>query len=281
VGGRPATYIQYMKQNIHDVPLFYESYGTGTPIVLLHGSGGDHRSMMAWMEPVFAQQPGWQRIYLDLPGMGQTPGAEFIKSSDDTLALIVDFIDAVVHGQPFLLVGFSYGGYLSQAVLHRKFEQVAGMALICPGVIMDPAQRNVPPQRVLVENPALLAGLDQTDAEEFAARAVVQSQETWERFRDEMLSGARLTDQAFRARLQHSCSFDVAALPQPFPRPVLLLTGRQDHIAGYRNQWSLLENYPRGTFALLDRAGHLLPIEQPQLLNALIGEWLDRVREKL
>jgi len=30
---------------IRDIPLFYESYGTGTPIILLHGYGSDHRLM--------------------------------------------------------------------------------------------------------------------------------------------------------------------------------------------------------------------------------------------
>lgn len=28
---------------VRDVPLFYESYGTGTPIILLHGFYSDHR----------------------------------------------------------------------------------------------------------------------------------------------------------------------------------------------------------------------------------------------
>jgi pimeloyl-ACP methyl ester carboxylesterase len=270
-----------MKQLIREIPLFYESYGTGTPILLLHGAGCDHRFMVACMEPVFARQPGWRRLYLDLPGMGQTPSAEALTSSDDLLAVVVDFLDALIPGQPFLLVGFSYGGYLSQAVIHQKFEQVAGMALICPGVNMDPTGRAAPPQTVLVENPALLARLDQTEAEEYAARAVVQSQSTWERFRDEMLTGARLADHAFLARLRLNCSFDVAALPQPFPGPVLLLTGRQDHIAGYRLSWSMLDQYPRGTFTVLDSAGHLLPIEQPHLFNVLMGEWLERVRATL
>jgi hypothetical protein len=41
----------------------------------------------------------------------------------------------------------------------------------------------------------------------------------------------------------------------------------------------LLEHYPRATFAVLDRAGHGLPHEQVGLLTALMGEWLDRVRE--
>jgi hypothetical protein len=32
---------------------------------------------------------------------------------------------------------------------------------------------------------------------------------------------------------------------------------------------------------VLDRAGHALPHEQPGLLAALLGEWLDRVGEQL
>jgi pimeloyl-ACP methyl ester carboxylesterase len=272
-----------MQCTIRDIPLFYETYGTGTPIILLHGFSSDHRLMKGCMEPLFTRQSGWQRIYLDLPGMGQTPGGESIKSTDDMLDVVIDFIDAVIPGQPFLLAGESYGGYLSQGVVHHKFEQVAGMALICSGVIMERSQRDLPPRTVMVENPALLAELDPADAEAFASMAVVQDQYTWERFRDELLSGAKIADEAFLQKIsqRYSCSLAVGKFPQPFPRPVVLLAGRQDHIAGYRDAWRILENYPRGTFAVLDRAGHNLQIEQPQLFNALIDEWLDRVREAM
>ena len=37
--------------------------------------------------------------------------------------------------------------------------------------------------------------------------------------------------------------------------------------------------FPRATFAVLDRAGHMLGFEQPVLLHALLNEWLDRVEE--
>jgi pimeloyl-ACP methyl ester carboxylesterase len=265
----------HMECIVGDVPLFYESYGTGIPIILLHGFSSDHRLMTGCMEPLFAQQPGWQRLYLDLPGMGQTPGKESLKSTDDMLDVVVDFIDAVIPGQQFLLVGESYGGYLSQGVVHHKFEQVAGMALICSGTIMERSQRDLPPRAVIVENSVLLAELDPADAEAFASMAVVQDHYHWERFRDEILSGSKVADEAFLQKIsqRYSCSFDVGKLPQPFARPVVLLTGRQDHIAGYRDVWRILENYPRGTFAVLDRAGHNLHIEQPQLFHALVGEW--------
>jgi pimeloyl-ACP methyl ester carboxylesterase len=48
-------------------------------------------------------------------------------------------------------------------------------------------------------------------------------------------------------------------------------------MVGYLDQFDLLPHYPRATYAVLDTAGHNLQIEQPQLFNALMGEWLDRV----
>jgi pimeloyl-ACP methyl ester carboxylesterase len=136
---------------------------------------------------------------------------------------------------------------------------------------------------VIVENAALLAELDSADAEDFGSMAVVQDEYNWERFREEILSGVRIADQAFleRLRQRYSYSFDVDELPEPFVKPVLLLMGRQDQVVGYRDAWRILESYPRGTFAVLDRAGHNAQIEQSQVFNALVGEWLDRVRESM
>ena len=58
------------------------------------------------------------------------------------------------------------------------------------------------------------------------------------------------------------------------------LLGRQDHIVGYRDQWDIIDNYPRATFVVLDRAGHgAAPVEQYELCQALMSEWLDRVEE--
>ncbi|MHB1684992.1 MAG: alpha/beta fold hydrolase [Bacilli bacterium] len=65
----------------------------------------------------------------------------------------------------------------------------------------------------------------------------------------------------------------------PFDKPALIITGRQDTSVGYVDSWNILDNYPRATFAVLDRAGHNLQIEQPNLFHALISEWLDRVQE--
>lgn len=53
-------------------------------------------------------------------------------------------------------------------------------------------------------------------------------------------------------------------------------TGRQDRIAGYADQFRRLWCYPAGSLAVLDRAGHYLPFEQPRALAALVSEWRSR-----
>jgi len=57
-----------------------------------------------------------------------------------------------------------------------------------------------------------------------------------------------------------------------YSHPVLILAGRQDATAGYRDPWELLEHYPRATFAMLDRSGRALLHEQPGLVRALLVE---------
>jgi pimeloyl-ACP methyl ester carboxylesterase len=64
-----------------------------------------------------------------------------------------------------------------------------------------------------------------------------------------------------------------------FEKPSLLLTGWQDAMVGCYDAWSIVQNYPRMTFAVLDRAGHDLQIEQEKLFNTLANECLDRVVE--
>ncbi len=94
---------------------------------------------------------------------------------------------------------------------------------------------------------------------------------------------AERADHTFLKRLDQpenaAFSFDVDVLPEPFRAPTLFLLGRQDSWVGYRDAWDIVENYPRATFAVLDRAGHFLTSEQEVLFKSLVTEWLDRVEE--
>ncbi|MFC3503777.1 alpha/beta fold hydrolase [Micromonospora krabiensis] len=261
------------------VTLNVVEHGTGVPVLALHGWTPDHRLMLGCLEPVFAGRPGYRRLYPDLPGMGESPAPPEIAGSDDMLDAVQDLVDDRIGDAPFLLVGESYGGYLARALANSRPEQVRGLALICPmGTAVEKADRRLPQPQVLRPDPDLLASVDARTAAEFADLAVVQSPETLRRFREEILAGLDVADTTAMARIRQR--WTLAEDPEggePFTRPTLVLTGRQDHSTGYLDQFALLPHYPRATFAVLDVAGHNLQIEQPVLFDALVGEWLDRV----
>lgn len=76
-----------------DSQLFYETYGEGHPILILHAMGTDHRSMTAWIEPIFHNMKGFQRIYIDIPAHGKSKIGKSLKSTQDFLDMILSFIE--------------------------------------------------------------------------------------------------------------------------------------------------------------------------------------------
>src|SRR5947209_7564054 len=148
-----------MECNLGDIAIYYESYGTGRPIVMLPGRPSDHRVMQRFMEPHFAQRDGWLRLYPDLPGTGRTPAVDHLATHDAMLNAVLAFIDTVIPRQRFVLAGLSYGGYLARGVLYHRAASIDGLLLCAPQVKADPAQAQLPPRTPLVEDPRLAAGL--------------------------------------------------------------------------------------------------------------------------
>jgi pimeloyl-ACP methyl ester carboxylesterase len=256
--------------------LNYVSYGEGVPVLAVHGWTPDHRLMTGCLEPIFAELPGYRRIYPDLPGMGQSPAGD-IDSSDGILAALNEFIDEQIGTEPFLLMGESYGGYLARALVRERPAQVLGLNLICPiGTIVINEDRHVPEHVVLRTEPGVLESL--TEGEDFTELAVVQTAAALEAYRKDVAPGLALADTVALERILKKRVLSVDPDTGPaYEGPTLIMCGRQDTVVGYDDTWVLLPHFPRATFAVLDVAGHNLQIEQPALFGSLIREWLERI----
>jgi pimeloyl-ACP methyl ester carboxylesterase len=267
--------------DVEGIPVHYAQHGGGRPVLALHGAGVDHREIMGALEPLFADRPGYRRLYPDLPGMGRTPVPETIDSNDAVVELLGGLVDAVIGQEAFLLVGHSYGGYLARAIANRRPRQVAGLALLCS--VDGQAGEDERPAHVVLhaeDDLDLDGALEPALAAEFRNYMVVQTPETLRRFQETVAPAIALVDQGALERV--FARWQLRTAPEqapPYENPTLILAGRQDATAGYAWSWRLLEHYPRATVAVLDRAGHALPHEQVGLVTALLGEWLDRVAE--
>ena len=269
-----------MECTVQGIPVYYETFGEGRPFLMLHGGYIDHRHMHYDLEPIFEKHPGWKRIYPDLPGHGRTPAPDWLVKQDQVLDIVLGFIDQVIGDKRFALAGVSRGGYLARGVLAKRSEKIDGALLITPARYGNTGRVESNPKNVtLVKNASLLSELSPAEAE-LLAGYVVQDRKAVDAIRRNLVA-LELADQDFQKRifLNYEFAFDVDQLPASFEKPVLIVTGRQDTTVGYLDSWKMLAQFPRATFAVLDRAVHYLPTEQNELLHALAIEWLLRVAE--
>ena len=258
---------------VGEVQVEVEVHGSGTPLLMIHGWGVDRRLMTGCMEPLFAPDDGWLRIYPDLPGRGGTPAHASVDSGEATVRVLLGVLDAVAPGQACAVVGESYGGYLARGVLAHR-PDLLGLALVCPSV--RPQQNEQAEHLVTERDDALVASLEPSVRDGFCENNVRQTRDVWDRYAADVLPGLAAADERYLAEVL-GASPRVARDDVTTAAPVLVVAGRQDSVVGYRDQWRLTETFPRATFAVLDGAGHNAQFEQQGLFDALVRDWLGRV----
>jgi pimeloyl-ACP methyl ester carboxylesterase len=255
-----------MEIQVGEVAVHYVEHGAGRPVLVLHGAGVDHREAEACFEPVFDGVAGVRRIYPDLPGMGRTVAPEALRSATDVLDTLLGFADEVTGGTAHLLIGHSAGAYYARAMAARLPAQVAGLALVCP---LLAGLRDVPEHRVI-------AGSGEIGDDDFRSYFVIQTPEMLKRYERYVAPAAALVDQAALERIGERWALAPDDGPA-YTGPTVVVAGRLDSTVGYAAATDLFDHYPHASLAVVDDAGHALPHEQPELLRALVAEWLARV----
>ena len=187
-----------------NITVYYEMLGEGRPIIMLHGWPLDHRHMVTDMEPLFTHRDGWKRIYPDLPGMGKTPGLDWITHQDQMLDITLEFIDKVVPGERFVVAGASYGGYLARGVAYRRATTMDGLLLTVPVIRARDTERTLPSHVTLVEDARLTSELESEEAEAFLEMAVVHSRDLLDSMRADIFPALEMADHEFLARLREN-----------------------------------------------------------------------------
>ena len=272
--------------------------GPALPIVMLHGMGCNRALMEGCMEPVFAQPErsgqdargetgshrGWQRLYVDLPGMGESNAPLARADTDSVVAALSSFVRSVVGDRPFAIAGQSYGGYLARALAATFADQVAGLLLLCP--LVDPSSPQAAggaPEPFRSIDQAYIETLPQDQRDSFMRNAVVADARTHQRFLKELAPGFAQANlpfvEALQGHLPYGPQLQELVGSTKLGCPALVVTGRQDRLVGYRCALGLLDGLTRATFAVLDTAGHNLQIERPEPFWALVQDWLGRIEE--
>jgi len=259
--------------------LHHRIIGTGSPVVLLHGVALDHRYMMDVMEPGFRGAGAWKRIYVDMPGHGESPASDEIQSQDDLLSAVTDFINAKLPDEPFAIVGLSRGSYIARGLAYTMPERVSGVALIVPGGNPSSDPSRLPDPQVIEGNASIRLELSEAEIWAHDNMSVVQRWDIVEKRRQIIAPARAMFDVEQDARVMNAFEFSFAKDEEatPVTVPSLIVVGRQDSISGYRDGVDLMHRFPRATLAVLDTAGHALALERPEVFHSLVRDWLDRM----
>lgn len=153
----------------------------------------------------------------------------------------------------------------------RRPDLVRALALICPVAEHTGA---LPDHQVVQQHPAAYDVLEPAQRAGFDDYFVVRTPATARRYRDHVLPGTAVVDAAALERIFSRWTVDTGS--GTVSAPTLIVAGRRDSVVGFTAATQLLERYPRATLAVLEDAGHALMHERPELLAALVGDWLER-----
>lgn len=254
-----------MQCEVGEITIHFVEHGEGTPVLVLHGAGVDHREAEACFDPALGALDGYRRIYPDLPGMGRTPAPPSLRSADDVCDYLMQFAEKTANSTDLLVLGHSAGAYYAQGIAARRPDRLAGLALVCP---LLPSTGDIPEHRAVV-------GSDDLGDEDFRGYFVVQTPAMLERYERFVAPAMPLADQAAMDRIGERWELTTPVGPA-YEGPTLVVAGRQDSTVGYAAATGLLNDYLGATIAVIDGAGHALPHEKPDLLAALIEDWLSR-----
>jgi pimeloyl-ACP methyl ester carboxylesterase len=256
------------------VRIHYESFGRGTPIVLLHPMSANR---YVWVHQIFAFARERRVIALDLRGHGlsdRPSGGYGIDSmAADLLAVLDDAgIDRAV------LVGNSVGGMIAVETALVAPDRVLGMVIVSSGTHLAPS---VPPEVRQAYTERFEAAFEYMLRGSTSARTKRERPEVCALLADLYRVRESFTPDVFLACMGDPNGvfhWDVTDRLEHIRAPVLVLTGQEDPAIPPEAPRLLAARIPGAQLKVVPDVGHFYPLERPADFNEDLRAFLEHIR---
>ncbi len=251
----------------------YHDVGSGSPVVLLHGSGPGVTAWANWRLTMPALATSFRVVAPDMVGFGYTERPPGVRYALDTwVAHAIGVFDALALDQ-VNLVGNSFGGSLALALAIRHPHRVRRLVLMGAAGLsftLTPGLDAVWGYTPSIENMRGLLDI-------FAFNRELVSDELAKlRYEASIRPGIQEAYSAmFPAPRQRwidmlsSSEADIAALPHE----TLVVHGREDEVIPPENSYRLAQLIPRSQLHVFGRCGHWTQIEHAARFNQLVVDF--------
>jgi pimeloyl-ACP methyl ester carboxylesterase len=235
-------------------------------VVLLHGAGGTH---LSW--PPQIRRLAGEKIYaLDLPGHGKSEGSGR-QSVDEYVEDVIAFMRELKL-RAAVLVGHSMGSAVALTLALKHPKQVLGLGLLGSG----PRLRVASNLLEAVESPnAFEAAVEMVNGNCFSSETRQSLLELSKRImleiRQPVLAGDFL-----------ACNeFDVTNELEKINIPTLIICGVEDRMTPLKLSESLRDGIANSQLHVLEHAGHMVMLEQPNAVADLLKKFIDGIPLKV
>jgi len=233
---------------VHDgVALYYEVYGTGEPLLIVHGNGGSIGSLAAQID-YFRDR--YQVIAMDSRDHGRSGDSAdrltYEKMADDLAALL----DRLEVG-PVDVLGWSDGGIEALLLGMRHGDKVKHLIAMAPN--LNPSEAALLPETIASTREALASMTD-------------EERDTPQGHRELKATEMMLVEP----------NIDATEL-EAIDAPTLIIVGDHDVIRP-EHAVEIYEHLPNGALKVLRNATHTAPQDDPARFNRTVERFLRQTR---
>lgn len=249
----------------------YQSTGAGDAVICLHGIGGGIDGFQAQLNGLSSHRV----IAWAMPGYGASEAKKWPPSFASLSNALGDFLTALNINKGHL-VGHSIGGMLAMEHSLRRPEQVATLTLIGTTSAFGGKDDSFKDAFLKARLAPLEQGHSMAELAHLAAPNLVGPNTPESIIQGIAHTFAQTSEHTWRGILECLVTFnrrdDLAQITQPS----CLIAGTHDTNAPARTMERMSHKLPDAEYHLIENAGHMIPQETPDDVNAILSDFLGR-----
>lgn len=256
---------------LDDLTIAYTDKGSGRPVVLLHGFPLN-RSM--WRFQIDHLSKSHRVIAPDLRGHGESSVTEGTVTMQTMASDVAGLLSKLDVDEPVILCGLSMGGYVAWEFWRHHQQRLSALVLCDTRAVADTEE--VARARQMMAAQVVHAGATMA-ADSMVPKVLGQvSLDSRTSIVENVRSMILETAPAGIAATQRGMAqrIDMTPYLKEVDVPALVICGTDDAISPPEEMQRIADAMPRSTYAEIEDAGHLAPLENPEPVNTVIEEFL-------
>ena len=230
-----------------------------------------------WVAQLDRFSANFRVIVPDLHGFGQSDAPEpgELLGMEHQADLLAALLDQLGIDEPIVLIGLSMGGYIAMQFVQKYANRLQGL------VLADTRAQADPPE-VAESRRKLAVSIDAPTRSGLAAGMLPKlfAEKSLETMPERVASIRRMIESIdptgiAGAALGMADRPDTTELLARITVPTLVIVGEHDIPSPAVEMQGIADAIPNATFVKIPDAGHMTPVEQPELFNAALQRFLE------